>query len=188
MSLTSLDSVEVKCPSPVVIFQKDQSSEGTQTREIQPFVTPKPIQTPMIRQSEKDAEEMNTIISVIKEIEDEIHQLVDDFKIRNQITMGISRQNTVQHNIDDLDISGYQRLMQSVSMSDSIIPQPEADSQLFASQEYLESIIDRKIDTELERVQTSIENDLSMEESLRKMEQTLALLLHTSQMRPLYAK
>ena len=37
-------------------------------------------------------------------------------------------------------------------MSDSITPQPEADSQLFASQEYLESIIDRKIDTELERV------------------------------------
>ena len=102
--------------------------------------------------------------------------------------MGISRQNTVQHNIDDLDISGYQRLMQSVSMSDSVIPQPEMDSQLFASQEYLESIIDRKIDSELEKVQTSIENDLSMEESLRKMEQTLALLLHTSQMRSLYAK
>lgn len=152
MSLTSLDSVEVKCPSPVVIFKRDQSSEGTQTREIQPFTTPKPIQTPMIKQSEKEADEINTIVMVIKEVEDEIHQLVDDFKIRNKITMGISRQNTVQHNIDDLDISEYQRLMQSVSMSDSIIPQPEADSQLFASQEYLESIIDRKIDSELERV------------------------------------
>lgn len=29
MSLNSLDSVEVKCPSPMVIFRKDQSSEGT---------------------------------------------------------------------------------------------------------------------------------------------------------------
>ena len=34
MSLNSLDSVEVKCPSPMVIFRNDQSSEGTQTREI----------------------------------------------------------------------------------------------------------------------------------------------------------
>lgn len=76
----------------------------------------------MIKQSEREADEMRTVVLVIKEVEDEIHQLVDDFKIRNKISTGISRQNTVQHNIDDLDISGYQRLMQSVSMSDSVIP------------------------------------------------------------------
>ena len=136
----------------------------------------------MVRPAEAEAEEVRNVVAVIREVEEEIQQLVEDFKERNKISAGPGR------GAADLDISGYQHLTHSVSTCDSAVSQAEADTQLFASQSYLESIIDGKIDSELERVQSSIASDLSMEESLRKMEQTLALLLHTSQMRPLYAK
>ena len=82
----------------------------------------------MIKQSDAEADQMHTVVEVIRETEEEIQSLFDDFKHRNKIAMDISQHNTVWHNTEDLDISGYENLMQSVSMSESAIPPPEADS------------------------------------------------------------
>ena len=46
-------------------------------------MTPKPLQTPMVRQADVEADEVNAVVVVIKEVEEEIRQLVQDFKERN---------------------------------------------------------------------------------------------------------
>ncbi|CAL6052191.1 Hypothetical_protein [Hexamita inflata] len=175
LSLDTLASPEVCCPSPVVIFKTSGQKSNV---PIQAFKTPHPIQTPIVNNNHSK-EDVAAALQLIKEIQDQITQRFQQFDRKANIPQPVyqlARKPTMLHcGFDDMCVSNV-NMIDSVSMIQSDCF--EKDS-LFMSTKDLEQLVDQTVEKEITTMSHSIQQSISTEQTLKRLEQNVQLIMQT---------
>lgn len=196
-----LASPSVHCPSPVVIFNRNFSQQRSQ-RPAQAFQTPMPIKTPVIRPSANE-EDVRAVISLINDVGRDV---MDRFTRLEQKMGGIAqrRRNVMQQTLRAEEpgrglasrptfchmpqdgaaaAPTLSNLGISASHGDVVAesggPAAECDSGVCVAQDYLERLVDSKIDQELAAMRRSISTAVQVEMTLRRLEQGVTAIMQT---------